>query len=109
MADDLCYAAIQTSTLMVETADSVHLPGASQWKLKVLQGALAGMREEVHDLEAERQKGVVRVIDRVIESAEFAKGVQDAREACEVLGFEKGRQMSGCSTSSSNYEVSGPG
>ncbi|CAI9272539.1 unnamed protein product [Lactuca saligna] len=50
-------------------------------------------------------KGVVRVVDRVIESAEFAKGVQDVRDACEALRFEKQRLLSACSTYSSKSEV----
>ena len=49
------------------------------------------------------------MIDRVIESAEFAKGVQHVREAGEALGFERGRQLSGCSRSSGKSEVPGPG
>lgn len=164
MADDLCYAATQTSALMVVAADRVHLADASQGQLKVLQGALADMREEVRDSEAERQvlaeknnivackkaaledqvatledrserledqvssltqekdvlasrlaryqrqiawahaegaiargslqcvlqNRVIHVIDRVIESVEFAKGVQDVRETCEPLGLRRG-------------------
>lgn len=53
MADDLCYATTQTSALMVATTDWVRLAGAIQGQLKVLQGALAGLREEVRDSEAE--------------------------------------------------------
>lgn len=33
------------------------------------------------------ENGVVPMIDRVIESFEFAKGVQAVCEACEALGF----------------------
>ncbi|CAI9283794.1 unnamed protein product [Lactuca saligna] len=46
---------------------------------------------------------------RVIEITEFAKGVQDVWEAYEAVGFEKGRQLSECSTSSGKYEVPSPG
>ncbi|CAI9267801.1 unnamed protein product [Lactuca saligna] len=54
------------------------------------------------------EKGVIHAIDRVIENIEFSKGVHDVCEACEELGFEKGRQLVGCSTSSSKSEVLGP-
>ncbi|CAI9270570.1 unnamed protein product [Lactuca saligna] len=113
---------------MVAVVDWVRLAGASQGKLKVLQGALVDMREEdrseqledqVSSLTQEKdvlvsrlaryqrqlaranvegvvaqgnfqwvlQKGVVRMIDRVIKSTEFAKGVHNVREDCEVVGF----------------------
>ncbi|CAI9281465.1 unnamed protein product [Lactuca saligna] len=49
MADDLCYATTQTSSLMVATVDQVRLADVGQGKLKVVQGALAGMRKEVRD------------------------------------------------------------
>lgn len=55
MADDLCYATTQTSALMVATTDWVSLAGAIQGQLKVLQGALAGLREKVRDSEAEHK------------------------------------------------------
>ncbi|CAI9275841.1 unnamed protein product [Lactuca saligna] len=54
------------------------------------------------------QKGVVRVVKKVIESSEFSKWVLDVREACEALGFEKRRLLSGCSASSGKSEVSDP-
>ena len=44
------------------------------------------------------EKRVVRVIDKVLESVEFARGIQVVREACEALRFEKGRQLGGYST-----------
>ena len=44
------------------------------------------------------EKGVVRVIDKVIESAEFASGIHGVHEACEALGFEKGKKLGGWST-----------
>ncbi|CAI9266098.1 unnamed protein product [Lactuca saligna] len=98
LINDIYYVAAQTSSFMVSADDRVRLAGASQGQLKVLQGALACIRKE----------GVVCVIDKVIESVEFAKGVHDVHEACESLGFKKGRQLSGCSRSSSKSEVSGP-
>ena len=52
---------------------------------------------------------MVRAIDRVIESTEFAEGVQGVCGACEVLVFEKGRQLGECSTSSDKSEVPIPG
>lgn len=55
------------------------------------------------------EKGVARVIDKVIESAEFANGIQGIHRACEALGFEKGKQQIGCSTISSEYEAPDPG
>ena len=48
---------------------------------------------------------MVRVIDKVIEIAEFASGIQGFHEACEALGFEKGKRLIGCSTSSREPEV----
>ncbi|CAI9295127.1 unnamed protein product [Lactuca saligna] len=56
----------------------------------------------------ERRK-VVCVIDKVIESTKFTKGVQDVCEACEALGIEKGSQLSECSMYSSKSKVLGPG
>ncbi|CAI9294196.1 unnamed protein product [Lactuca saligna] len=53
-------------------------------------------------------KGVVRVIDKVIKSAKFASRVLVVREACEALGIEKGKQLGGCSTSFGEHEVSDP-
>ncbi|CAI9294431.1 unnamed protein product [Lactuca saligna] len=79
MADDLSYAAAQTFALMVAATDQVRLASASQGKLKVLQGALANTKEE------------------------------DVCEACEAIGFEKVRQLDGCTTSSGKSEVPGPG
>ncbi|CAI9297349.1 unnamed protein product [Lactuca saligna] len=50
------------------------------------------------------EKGVVCVIDKVIESAEFDNRIQGVREAREALGFEKGKQLGGYSTSSENLK-----
>ncbi|CAI9265868.1 unnamed protein product [Lactuca saligna] len=55
------------------------------------------------------EKGVVRIIDKVIESGEFASGVQGVCEACEALRFEKGKQLCGCSTRPGEPEVPDPG
>ncbi|CAI9275842.1 unnamed protein product [Lactuca saligna] len=49
------YAPGWISTLMVAAIDCIRLAGASQGQLKVLQGALVGMWEEVCDSEAEHQ------------------------------------------------------
>ncbi|CAI9298673.1 unnamed protein product [Lactuca saligna] len=136
MAGDLCYAATQTSTLMVATDNQVCLAGANKRQLKVLQGALTGMREEVHDSEAERQDPSERLEDQVsslirkkgtlasefaryqrqlaharvdgMVAREFANGVRGVREACEALGFEKEKQLSGCSTRAREPEVLDP-
>ena len=51
------------------------------------------------------EKRVVRVIDKVLESVEFARGIQVVREACEALWFEKGKQLGGCSISARQPEV----
>ncbi|CAI9279730.1 unnamed protein product [Lactuca saligna] len=45
------------------------------------------------------EKGLVHVVDKVIESLEFANGVQVVLEACEALGFEKGKQLGSFSIS----------
>lgn len=37
------------------------------------------------------EKGVTRVINKVIESAEFSSRIQVVCKACEALGFENGR------------------
>ncbi|CAI9287856.1 unnamed protein product [Lactuca saligna] len=55
------------------------------------------------------EEGVVRVTDKVIKSPEFASEVQGVREACKALGVEKGMQLGGCSTISSELEVPNPG
>ena len=55
MAGDLCYVAAQTSALMVAAANQVRRAGANERQLRVLQGALASMREEFRDSEAKHQ------------------------------------------------------
>ncbi|KAL7598536.1 hypothetical protein Lser_V15G27182 [Lactuca serriola] len=55
------------------------------------------------------EKGVVRIIDKVIENAKFSNGIQGLRKVCEALGFEKGKQLGGCSTISGESEASDPG
>ncbi|CAI9262716.1 unnamed protein product [Lactuca saligna] len=55
MASVLCYAIAQTSALMVATADQVYFVGANERQLKVLQGALAGILDEVLDSKVEHQ------------------------------------------------------
>ncbi|CAI9298177.1 unnamed protein product [Lactuca saligna] len=54
------------------------------------------------------EKGVVHVIDKVIDSVEFSNGIQGVREACEALRFEKGKQLGGCSTIAGEPEVLDP-
>ena len=51
---------------------------------------------------------MVHVINRVIESAKFSKGIHGIRDAYEALGFEKGNQLSGCSIFSGKFEAPGP-
>ncbi|CAI9260296.1 unnamed protein product [Lactuca saligna] len=127
------YAPAQTSTLMAVAADRVFHASVNDRHLKVLQGVVASMREEVRDSEAVRQvlseqdcivacqkvaledhvatledhskEGVVLLNYKVIESLEFSSGIQGVRDACESLGFEKGKQLSGYSTSSGEPEV----
>ena len=41
------------------------------------------------------EKEVVRVIDKVIESAEFASRIQGVQNACKALGLEKEKQLPG--------------
>ena len=55
------------------------------------------------------ENGVVHVIDEVIESAEVANGVPGVREACEALGFEKGKRLGGCSISVGEPDDPDPG
>ncbi|CAI9304357.1 unnamed protein product [Lactuca saligna] len=55
------------------------------------------------------EKGVVCIIDKVIESAKFANGIWDVCEACEALGFEKGKRMGGRSASAGEPKVPDPG
>lgn len=55
------------------------------------------------------EKGVVRIIFKVVESAEFASGTQGVRRACEALGFEKGKELGGCSTISGKFKALNPG
>ncbi|CAI9275790.1 unnamed protein product [Lactuca saligna] len=53
--------------------------------------------------------GVVRVIDKVIESAKFASGIHGVRRAFEALGFEKWKQLHSCSSMSRQSESLNPG
>ncbi|CAI9290263.1 unnamed protein product [Lactuca saligna] len=52
------------------------------------------------DLQWVLEKGVVRVLDRVIDNTEFARGIKGVSKACEALGFERVKQLSSCSTTS---------
>ncbi|CAI9298594.1 unnamed protein product [Lactuca saligna] len=55
MAGDLCYAAAQTSALMVFAANRVFRVGVNEKQLKTLQGVMASIREELHDSEDDRR------------------------------------------------------
>ncbi|CAI9283924.1 unnamed protein product [Lactuca saligna] len=83
MAGGHCYTAAQTSALMVAPSNQVRCASAKQGQLKMLHGALAGIKEEVHVSEVDRQSG-------------------------EALGFEKGKQLGGFSTSFGEPEVPNP-
>lgn len=61
------------------------------------------------NLQWKLEKGVVRVIDKVIESAKFDNGIRGVCEACEALRFEKGKRVGGCSTRGGEPEVPDPG
>ena len=52
MASDL-YVAAQASTLMVNAVDWVFRAGVNETQLKTFQGAMASIREELCDSEAE--------------------------------------------------------
>ncbi|CAI9292282.1 unnamed protein product [Lactuca saligna] len=87
MANGLLYATTQTYTLMVATTAGVCHVGANKRQLK----------------------GVVRIINKVIERAEFESGIQGVCQACKALGFEKRKQLGGCSTSIGESEFPDPG
>lgn len=54
------------------------------------------------------EKGAARVIDEVIKGAKFANGIQGVRRECKPLGFEKGKQLGGCSTIFGESEAPDP-
>ncbi|CAI9293863.1 unnamed protein product [Lactuca saligna] len=55
------------------------------------------------------EKGVVHLIDKVIDNVEFSSAIQGVCRECEALGFEKGKQLGGCSTISGQSKASNPG
>ncbi|CAI9294037.1 unnamed protein product [Lactuca saligna] len=138
MAGDHRYVMAQASALMVVVADWVFHASVNEKQLITLQAAMASIREELHNSEAEQrlesqvssltqekgllaseltwcqhqlarahvdgaiargnlqwmlEKGVVHVINKVIESVEFVIGIQGVHMVCEALGFEKGKQL----------------
>lgn len=54
------------------------------------------------------KKGVVQVIDKVIESVEFANMIEGVQKACEALGLEKWKWLASRSTISSEPEAPNP-
>lgn len=52
---------------------------------------------------------MVCVIDKVIESAEFASEIRGVCRACEALGFGNGKRLDGRSATSGEPEVPDPG
>ncbi|CAI9285183.1 unnamed protein product [Lactuca saligna] len=54
------------------------------------------------------KKVVVRVINKVIDNAEFASEIQGVLEACESLRFKKGKRMGSCSIRVGEPEVPDP-
>ncbi|CAI9287424.1 unnamed protein product [Lactuca saligna] len=51
------------------------------------------------------EKGVVRVIVKLIKRAKFTSRIQGVRESCKALGFENRKQLGGFSTTTSEPEV----
>ncbi|CAI9301947.1 unnamed protein product [Lactuca saligna] len=120
MVGDLCYAATHTYALMVVAVDRVLHAGMNQRRLKhncivacdkaALEDQVATLGDRSKQIEDQwmLEKGVVRVIDKVIESIEFANGIRGVCEAYEALGFEKGKRMGGHSASVREPKVPDP-
>ena len=85
MVGDLCYAVVQTSALMVTVVDRVRLAGARQGKLKVLQGALVGMKEKVRNSKVERQVIVEQIDTLAYEKAALEEQVATLEDQSERL------------------------
>ncbi|CAI9271673.1 unnamed protein product [Lactuca saligna] len=74
-----------------------------------LEDHVATLEVQIKKLKSQMlEKGVVHVINKVIESTKFSSEIQGVRKACGVLGFEKGKQLGGCSTISDEFEALDP-
>ncbi|CAI9286912.1 unnamed protein product [Lactuca saligna] len=120
MAGDLRYAANQASSLMFFAADQVCRSSTNEAHLKTLKDFITNIREELRDSEAKRQvlfeqncivaceKDVSEDHVATLEGQTRRFKSQGFRKACEALGFEKGKQLGGCSTLSGESESPDP-
>ncbi|CAI9301355.1 unnamed protein product [Lactuca saligna] len=101
---ELVLSKVERDELKVRLLELEGEKRSFEERYDVLAGEKASLQDQLEEEIARRkvveedlgwllQKGIVRVVDKVVKSAEFSLGVRQIKMACVAIGVENGKQV----------------